>query len=722
MQALKNARRRERRREQRSHVNYLESVELISENASFQRQQNLTLSTLNDAPTNALIVAGTSSAASNYCALVADAPEARAHGSVDRFVDAIDFQEIACETLEPSAIVDANAISDIDELPPILETESDGDELEDDTFDNLLTESEKCANILQKLAIKHSPTQSFMSDLLVSLKKEFFPELPKDARTLMKTPTKCNITAMGDGKFFYTGIKFHLDRIFASHNYCDIDAIKLSFNVDGIPLYKSKNVSFTPILCSVKEFAHPPFVVALHCGSSKPPLEQYLDDFISELKLLLDHYDFDGKTIKISICSFICDAPAKCYIRCSVPYNAYFGCDKCTQKGKWKGRIIYPRTKAPLRTDHSYRNKFHIEHHNKMYLDCPLFQIIGLDMVTSFPLDYLHLVLLGVMRKLLNLWKKGATYFRASFSKAHIDVIDTKLKLISSYWPSDFNRKPRTLNDLDRWKGTELRQFLLYIGSIVLKDALSKEEYRHYLLFFTAITILIRKDLQGNLDIARELLLKFVRLVPKIYNEEALVYNVHSLVHLTDDVERKGPLDAFSAFPFESLLGQLKRLLKKSNHPIEQAYKRLYEGYQFSTLNQNERDKNIKILQGSTVEPIGYGICGTQCTSVIYKGMKLACNTKDQFIFNSNKRIMRIERFIVENEQKMHIVGRLFERFEPLLKYPVQSDKFQIVSVRSLEPSSRNCSIICASKIFSKAVVVPVSDEKFAFFPLHPEK
>lgn len=40
------------------------------------------------------------------------------------------------------------------------------------------------------------------------------------------------------------------------------------------------------------------------------------------------------------------------------------------------------------------------------------------------------------------------------------------------------------------------------------------------------------------------------------------VYNVHSLIHICDDVRKFGGLENFSAFKFENHLGKLKRRIK----------------------------------------------------------------------------------------------------------------------------------------------------------------
>jgi hypothetical protein len=71
----------------------------------------------------------------------------------------------------------------------------------------------------------------------------------------------------------------------------------------------------------------------------------------------------------------------------------------------------------------------------------------------------MHLVCLGVTRKLLNLWVSGK-FKAAKLSENQINLISKQLEVIKPYIPSDFNRTPRDLNELPRWKATELKQFV----------------------------------------------------------------------------------------------------------------------------------------------------------------------------------------------------------------------------------------------------------------------
>lgn len=90
------------------------------------------------------------------------------------------------------------------------------------------------------------------------------------------------------------------------------------------------------------------------------------------------------------------------------------------------------------------------------------------QMVSMFPTDYMHLCCLGVTRKLLNMWLKGKNLATRVPSKT-VETISGQLIMLRSYMPCEFNRKPRGLSDIDRWKATELRSFMLYWGSCCLE-------------------------------------------------------------------------------------------------------------------------------------------------------------------------------------------------------------------------------------------------------------
>lgn len=79
------------------------------------------------------------------------------------------------------------------------------------------------------------------------------------------------------------------------------------------------------------------------------------------------------------------------------------------------------------------------------------------------------------------------------------------------------------------------------------------------------------KKREAYLDYAGQLLNYFVDNSPDIYSESFLVYNVHGLKHLPNDVRIfQCSLISISAFPFENHLKILKRLVKSANNSIGQ--------------------------------------------------------------------------------------------------------------------------------------------------------
>ena len=102
----------------------------------------------------------------------------------------------------------------------------------------------------------------------------------------------------------------------------------------------------------------------------------------------------DKKLYEIKISCFICDAPARSFIKRTKEHNAYCGCDKCVQRGVWEDKIILPDTNAILCTDENFTEMI-----DPYYgpITTSLSQLhIGL--VTQFVLDPMHLVYLGVTR------------------------------------------------------------------------------------------------------------------------------------------------------------------------------------------------------------------------------------------------------------------------------------------------------------------------------------
>ena len=143
--------------------------------------------------------------------------------------------------------------------------------------------------------------------------------------------------------------------------------------------------------------------------------------------------------------------------------------------------MTFPDLNASLRTDVSFDEMQDEDHHMG---PTPLAGK-GLGLVTQVVLDYMHLICLGVMRRLIWLWMKGPLHCRQGNSV--ISSISDNLLQMKSFIPSEFARRPRSLYEFNRWKATEFRQLLLYTGQVVLVGKLPDEMYKNFLLLAVSI-------------------------------------------------------------------------------------------------------------------------------------------------------------------------------------------------------------------------------------------
>lgn len=182
-----------------------------------------------------------------------------------------------------------------------------------------------------------------------------------------------------------------------------------------------------------------------------------------------------------------------------------------------------------LCTNQTFRDQVQeLEHHSgtSPFVDLPV------DLIKSFSIDYMHQSCLGVMRRLLLMWIKGKKETR--LTARHVEEISKKLLEIQQFVPREFVRKPRGLEEIDRRKATEFRQFLLYIGKVVLKGILRSDLYSHFMALSVALCILVSPRLvQTHKDYALLLLVYFVRRGRELYGKEFLLYCTMSIACFT---------------------------------------------------------------------------------------------------------------------------------------------------------------------------------------------
>jgi len=99
-----------------------------------------------------------------------------------------------------------------------------------------------------------------------------------------------------------------------------------------------------------------------------------------------------------------CDASAKSFISKTKAHSGFYSYWRCTIEGVYyENRVCFPGKKYNLKTNLDFLNRSNEEYHMTNSISI-LPNIPNIDMVYSFSLDYMNLVCLGVVKKLILLW------------------------------------------------------------------------------------------------------------------------------------------------------------------------------------------------------------------------------------------------------------------------------------------------------------------------------
>ena len=401
-------------------------------------------------------------------------------------------------------------------------------------------------------------------------------ELPNSARGLLQYK-QISLQIMETGEYY------HFDWISSITKFLEniefkATEINIIANIDGIPLFSSsRRYEAYPILLKVKELNSKVFTAGIYCTNHTkkelPKVDTLLEQFIEDIQNFKE-IEVNGITVKLTLLVFSCDAPMRSYIKGTVNHCSYNSCERCVQHGKYDTgakHVTLLKLKSVKRTDSSFLNRDDISHH-KVQEKTLLETRLNFNMVTGFALDYMHLCCLGVMKRLLQrLIKSKVNQVKRHMNTRQKTIFDENLTMIRLYIPSDFPRKfEGGVKHLPRWKASEFRLLMLYVGFVLLKcTPLYEGIYKHFLFFAIAMRILLSDN--NNTDLAKELVKRFVKEAKKIYGKGFISYNVHSLIHLPDDYKKYGNLEHISCYNFESYLGtHIKGAVRSGFKPLNQ--------------------------------------------------------------------------------------------------------------------------------------------------------
>ncbi|XP_011876846.1 PREDICTED: uncharacterized protein LOC105566980 [Vollenhovia emeryi] len=518
-----------------------------------------------------------------------------------------------------------------------------------------------------------------------------FSSLPKDVRTLLKTPrTPVVVSKVDPGKYIHFSLEAEIIKTLSCLPSVSVPRkLEIDFNTDGCSLDRVGSNHIWPIQCRLANIKYTrPIIIGIYSGAEKPHNPNlFFEKFVADVNNVISNggIDFAGNKIPIRLRCFIADAPARAFVLNHKGHTSGNPCSKCKVSGlRYEDRYTFGGVNHPLRTNEEYLRCIDEDHHKDG--KSPL-SMLPIGMVSQVPFEYMHLVCLGVMKKLLSAWICGKYTRFSKLPARSIAIISQRLDNLKTYCPSDFARRPRAINEFSKYKATEFRQFLLYTGPVVTYGLLNHQVYTHFLFLHTAIRILISNSpSKVYLNFAELALQKFVARCENLYGLSFISYNVHGLLHLTNDVRQLGPLDSFSAFPYENNMPVFRKYCRKPNFPLQQFYNRMSEMETCGTNLHRGETYFSKLTNSSTqvfsahnkgplppnINPNSY-----QYRKLIFNKILLSLDIRDNCCILHDGSICLIINILVDNAT-YYLVVKKFQKVDSFYDVGILSSTIQI--------------------------------------------
>lgn len=385
--------------------------------------------------------------------------------------------------------------------------------------------------------------------------------------------------------------------------------------------------------------------------------------------------------------------------------------------------MIFPDCRAPLRTDADFRNNKYPEHQKVP----TILRELPIDLIEDFPIgDALHIIDLGWTKRFLNGCKHGSlSNYGIKWSMREQNEVSEFLK--NCRMPYEIQRTVRGLEELAHWKGTEYRTFLLYISLVVFKKFIGSQKLNdHFLLYFCAIHICSRNDqTQNNLKVARAMLLDYLDGCKKFNGIQYFTSNLHNLCHLVDDVEKFGPLETFLAYPFESRLYYVKRLLRTGANPLPQVARRITEVQNANCFQPaTSKIKNIGAkcplknvdIEDESLATFLFNENARLYTRIQLPKFELNClQDNNKWIFTSQGEIVSVKYCIKSINNKYYLYGIPIIDATDFFKKPVRSSKLNIYQTECKLGLPK---FYLLDNIHSKLAKIDVDHNTLVFVPL----
>ena len=188
------------------------------------------------------------------------------------------------------------------------------------------------------------------------------------------------------------------------------------------------------------------------------------------------------------------------------------------------------------------------------------------NMINNLPVEYMHSVCLGIVKRMLELTFKVGDV-REKISKCPLIPPKQFNDLIRDVRvPREFSRRCRQMN-LSIMKAQELRNVLLFFFPIVINciaDTFCNERKIWLLLVFMIRACVVPnvEFYHVNTDLITNCCLEFYHMFENLYGPKQCSYSIHVVSSHLLQIRRNQPLTFSSAFRFESFYAEMKNCFR----------------------------------------------------------------------------------------------------------------------------------------------------------------
>ena len=357
------------------------------------------------------------------------------------------------------------------------------------------------------------------------------------------------------------------------------DYLTANFNTDGAEKFKCSHFSIWPIFLSINELPsqvrfNKPVTCGLWFNKKKPDMTVFLDKFTDLINKVTDEgipctISNEQRLLRLYVLTCCCDAPARCQVCGMSQFNAEYGCPWCLHRGESYGGSMRYRylENPPLERTHEETVKIMVEMEPDgnpilgIKYPSPLINLKTYNFKIGLITDYLHII--------EGLAAMFATYHFDPLTESDMKIVDDKMMKIAA--TQQIGRLTTPISNRKNWKAREWENYILYYSAPILLPLLSPTLFNHWLLLVESLYILLKDRIHiDELNKCYQMLDEFVKQTENLYDVTAMTFNLHQLLHITENVLNWGPLWTISTFSFESANYYLLRAIKASKGVTQQ--------------------------------------------------------------------------------------------------------------------------------------------------------